>query len=171
MAHPFRGCGFVVRQWESPRLWPHKLAFFVQSLKAKKACNWGISPFYEAGYLEIPAKRPLLCFQPIHPRCPMLRHIVLWKLKEPAGGLSKSENAQELKKRLEALKGLIPDLVELKVGFDFRSPAPSYEICLNTLFHDEKSLENYQQHPEHLKVVKFVKEITAERAAVDYITE
>jgi hypothetical protein len=101
----------------------------------------------------------------------MLRHIVLWKLKETAGGRPKNENAQELKKRLEALNGLIPGLVELKVGFDFRSPPPSFEICLNTLFRDEKGLENYQQHPEHIKVVKFVKEITVERAAVDYITE
>jgi hypothetical protein len=101
----------------------------------------------------------------------MLRHIVLWKMKESAGGRPKNENAQELKKRLEALKGLIPDLVELKVGFDFRSPAPSFEICLNTLFHDEKGLENYQKHPEHVKVVEFVKEVTTERAAVDYLSD
>jgi len=66
----------------------------------------------------------------------MLIHIVLWKLKENAGGKTREENAVELKHRLEALKGLIPQIVELKVGFDFRKPAPSYEVCLDSMFKD-----------------------------------
>jgi hypothetical protein len=101
----------------------------------------------------------------------LLKHIVLWKLKEHAGGVSRNENARELKRRLENLKSLIPDIVELKVGFDFRESPPSYEICLDSLFKDERGLENYQKHPEHLKVAAFVKEVTSERAAVDYVTD
>lgn len=101
----------------------------------------------------------------------MLKHIVLWKLKEKAGGASGAENAPELKRRLENLKPLIPDIVDLKVGFDFRHPAPSYEICLDSLFKDAQGLENYQKHPEHLKVAAYVKEVTSERAAVDYNVE
>ncbi len=99
----------------------------------------------------------------------MLKHIVLWKLKEINGGSSKSERAQELKQRLEALKAMIPDIVDLKVGFDFRNPAPSYEVCLDSVFKDVQGLDHYQKHPEHQKVVAYVKEVTSERASVDYI--
>lgn len=100
----------------------------------------------------------------------MLIHIVLWKLKENAGGKTREENAVELKHRLEALKGLIPQIVELKVGFDFRQPAPSFEVCLDSMFKDAQGLESYQKHPEHQKVVAFVKEVTSERASIDYET-
>lgn len=101
----------------------------------------------------------------------LLKHIVLWKLKENAGGASRKENALELKCRLENLKSLIPDIVDSKVGFDFRERPPSYEVCLDSLFKDAQGLENYQKHPEHLKVASFVKEVTGERAAVDYIVD
>ncbi len=101
----------------------------------------------------------------------MIRHIVLWKLKDNARGFSRGEIAVELKRRLEGLKELIPDLLELKVGFEFRSPAPSYEVCLNTLFKNEQGLANYQGHPEHVKVADFVREVTSDRATVDYQTD
>ena len=101
----------------------------------------------------------------------MLIHIVLWKLKASARGKTREENAVELKHRLEALKGLIPQIQELKVSFDFRKPAPSYEVCLDSMFKDEQALEKYQKHPDHQKVVAFVKEVTSDRAAIDYIVE
>ena len=101
----------------------------------------------------------------------MLKHIVLWKLKEKPDEAARAAIALELKRRLEALKGLIPDVVDLKVGFDFRSPSPSYEVCLDSLFKDAQGLESYQKHPEHLKVSAYVKEVTSDRASVEYVDD
>jgi len=48
----------------------------------------------------------------------MLKHILLFKLKENAGGRTKKENARELKKRIEALKDLIPCIISIETGIN-----------------------------------------------------
>ena len=47
----------------------------------------------------------------------MIRHIVMWKLKDSALGLDKPALAAEMKRRLEALPGLVPECF-----FPFRPP-------------------------------------------------
>ncbi|HPJ38988.1 MAG TPA: Dabb family protein, partial [Spirochaetota bacterium] len=49
----------------------------------------------------------------------MVKHIVLWKLKEQAHGKSKKENAETIKSMLENLNGKIPGMISIEVGFDF----------------------------------------------------
>jgi len=48
----------------------------------------------------------------------MLKHIVMWQLKDATENRSYAENAQYLKETLEALVGKIPGLLKLEVGFD-----------------------------------------------------
>jgi hypothetical protein len=48
----------------------------------------------------------------------MIKHIVMWKLEENAEGNTKLENAKIIKEKLEALVGIIPEIVELEVGID-----------------------------------------------------
>ena len=55
----------------------------------------------------------------------MIKHIVLWKLKDDETGWSKQENAFELKRRLESLKSKIPEILELEVGFPIEKAAGS----------------------------------------------
>lgn len=98
----------------------------------------------------------------------MVKHIVMWKLKEEAEGRPKKANAAELKKRLEALKGKIPEIQELEVGFQMEPADAFYDVVLFSVFPDQKGLEKYQNHPEHQKVVEFVKKIILDRKAVDY---
>ena len=98
----------------------------------------------------------------------MIKHIVMWKLKEEAEGKSKQANALELKKRLEDLKGKIPDIVELEVGLQGFDDATASDIVLYTTFRDKTGLDNYQKHPDHQKVIPFVKQVVSERRVVDY---
>ena len=46
----------------------------------------------------------------------MIQHIVFWKLAETAAGRDKEANYRLLKEKLEALNGVIPGLLELRVG-------------------------------------------------------
>lgn len=39
----------------------------------------------------------------------MLKHVVMWKLKETAEGKTKLKNAQFMKEHLEALWGVVPN--------------------------------------------------------------
>jgi hypothetical protein len=98
----------------------------------------------------------------------MTKHIVLWKLKEEAEGRSRKENALELKRQLEDLKKHIPEILELEVGLPIEAGDTVSDVALYSSFKDKEALETYQKHPEHQKVVAFVKKTVAERRVVDY---
>ncbi|GAK61681.1 stress responsive alpha-beta barrel domain protein [Candidatus Vecturithrix granuli] len=98
----------------------------------------------------------------------MVKHIVMWKLKETAEGASKAENLKTAQAQLEALTTKIPELNSLEVGIDFNRSAAAYDIVLVTEFESREALEAYQNHPEHRKVADFIGKIRQDRAVVDY---
>lgn len=98
----------------------------------------------------------------------MLKHIVLWKLKENVEGRSKAETAKELKAALEGLLGKIREIQALEVGINFNPADTASDLSLYTEFKSREDLDKYQKHPEHLKVVELVKKLTMERRVSDY---
>ena len=98
----------------------------------------------------------------------MIRHIVIWKLKENANGNTKMQNAAMIKNKLEALAGRIPGIIKMEVGFDISGTEESGDIVLYSEFESKEALESYQVHPEHKAVMPFVKEARSERRLVDY---
>lgn len=98
----------------------------------------------------------------------MVKHIVFWKLKDEANGLSKSENAAEIKRRLEALNGQIEGLLKLEVGMDFLGSAESADLVLYSEFTNKEALDFYANHPLHKAVMPFIAEARSERRVVDY---
>lgn len=98
----------------------------------------------------------------------MIKHIVMWTLKDEAAGAGKAENARKMKQSLEALSGLIPSLTKIEVGVDVFAAAPACDVILYSEFATRADLDAYQVHPEHQKVVTFVKEVAASRSVVDY---
>lgn len=58
----------------------------------------------------------------------MLRHIVLWNLKENAAGSGKEQNAAIIKERLEGLVGRIEGLNRLEVNRGIVEGG--YDLCL-----------------------------------------
>ncbi len=98
----------------------------------------------------------------------MIKHIVMWTLKDEYKGSTKVELAKELKTQLLNLKGKIAELKFIEVGVNDLFPDKNHDVVLVTEFDSVNDLQTYAQHPEHLKVVEFVKEIATGRAAVDY---
>ncbi len=98
----------------------------------------------------------------------MLKHIVMWKLKDSANGKSKQENAQELKSRLEALVGQIEVLRSLEVGINDLYTDASYDMVLTTTFANEADMKAYATNPLHVAVSNFCKTIRETRVTVDY---
>lgn len=97
----------------------------------------------------------------------MINHVVLFKLKEyPLE--EKQKIVSELKAMLLALKDKIAELKFLQVGENYELDAKSYDIALISHFENLEDLDKYRVHPEHQKVVKYVGEVTDERAAVDF---
>jgi hypothetical protein len=98
----------------------------------------------------------------------MIKHIVLWKLKENVDGKSKPETAKELKTALEELKGKIKEIQSLEVGVNFNTADTACDVSLYTEFKTQEDLDKYQKHPDHLKVAELVKKSTIERRVSDY---
>jgi len=98
----------------------------------------------------------------------MIKHIVMWTLKDEAVGASKAANAKKMKELLSGLRTLIPVLRELEVGIDVFAATPACDVILYTAFDTRADLDAYQVHPEHLRVVAFVKQVVATRSVVDY---
>jgi len=98
----------------------------------------------------------------------MIKHIVFWKLKDQANGLPKEENARLIKEKLEALRGVIPGLLRIEVGFDFSKSEQSSDLALYSVFATRADLDAYQAHPDHKAVMPFIMEARSERRVVDY---
>ncbi len=98
----------------------------------------------------------------------MIKHIVLWRLKESADGRSAADNAKLIKQKLEGLSGQIPGLIRLEVGIDFSRTDGSSDVALYSEFTNREALDAYQQHPAHKAVIPFIAEVRTERRVVDY---
>lgn len=97
----------------------------------------------------------------------MVKHIVMWKLKENALGESKKTNAIKMKKMLEALQGVVPGAYKMEVGINYNPGG--YDVVLYSEFNDHDALEGYQVHSEHVKVKEFVHQVISDRAVADYM--
>ena len=97
----------------------------------------------------------------------MINHVVLLKLKGYPDA-EKEAVLAKLKSGLEALKNKIEQLKHLEVGLNYELNAKSYDVCLITHFESFADLDIYRVHPEHLKVVELINEVTVDRAAVDF---
>lgn len=98
----------------------------------------------------------------------MIKHIVMWKLKEYAEGADKEQNAFKMQKMLMDLKDKIDSIVHIEVGININRSEAAYDVVLYSEFSDLEGLEAYQSHEEHLKVAAFVKTVNEDRVVVDY---
>ena len=99
----------------------------------------------------------------------MLVHIVFWRLHDPApNGRTKQHNAIELKRRFEALAGVIPGMTRCEVGIDISGTDESSDVVLYSEFESKAALDAYQPHPAHKDIVGFLKGVRSERRVVDY---
>lgn len=97
----------------------------------------------------------------------MLVHVVIWKYKHETIEAERVEH----RKKLEALKDVIPELKSLQVGSDILSLDRSYDTGLVATFEDQAGLDAYTEHPQHQEVVALGKEIAAHTASVDFFSE
>ncbi len=98
----------------------------------------------------------------------MLRHILVFKMKENALGKTGKENCIELKRMIDALYGVIPQLKKMDTGFNIRKGATDYDLGLYSEFDSLKDLNIYRDHPAHVKVGEFIKETVEDRKVADW---
>ena len=98
----------------------------------------------------------------------MIRHIVLWRFAEEAGGKARDENLSEAQARLQALPRMIPELRELEIHRGLILGDRSFDLALLSSFDSRQALRAYQDHPAHQEVVAFLRTVETERAVIDF---
>jgi len=94
----------------------------------------------------------------------MIVHIVMFNFKDE----HKKANMIEVKQMLENLMGSVPTLKSIDVGMNFSSEVRAMDLSIITSFESREALDAYAIHPEHLRVVDFIKEVVVESRVVDY---
>lgn len=98
----------------------------------------------------------------------MVKHIILWQLKDELTEEEKVNVRAGIKEGLESLAGKIPGLVEIKVQIEYLATSNA-DVMLDSTFEDEAALKGYAVHPEHVKVAdEKVRPYTKSRVCMDY---
>ncbi|MFA6064694.1 MAG: Dabb family protein [archaeon] len=101
----------------------------------------------------------------------MIKHIVMWTLKENAEGNTKERNAVLIKEKLEALYGKVPQIKKIEVGINYRHEKEDYDVVLISEFETKKELDEYQKHPIHNIAAEFIGKVRDKRVCVDFETK
>ena len=98
----------------------------------------------------------------------MVKHIILWTLKEMSDSEKESVKAG-IKEGLEGLKGKVPGLVDIKVITSGRLASSTADLMLDSTFESGEALKGYSKHPEHVAVADSkVRLYTASRSCLDF---
>lgn len=98
----------------------------------------------------------------------MIKHIVMWKLKEHAEGADRAANAAKMKSLLDGCRDVVPGIVEFEVALAQPGLEATYDVVLYSVFADKASLDAYQDHPKHVAVKPFIGAVRLERQCMDY---
>lgn len=81
----------------------------------------------------------------------MVKHIILWKLKDEFSAEEKAEIMAGIKAGLEGLQGKIPGLLDIRVQAEGLASSNA-DLMLDSTFENEESLNGYSVHPAHVEV-------------------
>ena len=99
----------------------------------------------------------------------MVKHIILWQLKDELDAAQKAEVCAQIKKGLEGLAGQIPGLLEIHVQTE-KLASSNADLMLDSSFADEEALKGYAVHPKHVAVADgVVRPNTKTRTCIDYV--
>ena len=98
----------------------------------------------------------------------MVKHVILWQLKDELSDAEKAEIKAGIKAGLEGLAGQIPGLVEIHVNTG-ALPSSNADLMLYTTFESAEALKGYSTHPAHVAVANSkVRPYYKNRVCLDY---
>lgn len=98
----------------------------------------------------------------------MVRHVILWQLKDELSQEELVKVKAGIKEGLESLKGKVPGLVEIKVYTEGLASSNA-DVMLDSVLEDEAALKGYAVHPAHVEVADtLVRPFTKNRVCLDF---
>ncbi|MCD8092397.1 MAG: Dabb family protein [Bacteroides sp.] len=97
----------------------------------------------------------------------MVKHIVLFKLKDEAPADEKLAAMTNFKNAIEALPAKISVIRKVEVGLNI-NPGETWNVALYSEFDTLEDVKYYATHPDHVAAGKFLADVKESRACVDY---
>lgn len=98
----------------------------------------------------------------------MIKHIVMWQLKDRAEGADKASNAVKMKQMLDACSGIVPGILKFEVALAQDGLEATYDVVLYSEFASTAALDAYQNHPAHQALKPFIGAVRQARQCMDY---
>lgn len=97
----------------------------------------------------------------------MVKHLVLFKLKDEVPAAQKEAVMLAFKQAIEALPAKISVIRKIEVGLNM-NPGEVWNIALYSEFDTLDDVKFYAAHPDHVAAGKLLAEVMESRACVDY---
>lgn len=97
----------------------------------------------------------------------MVKHIVLFKLKDEVSADEKLAAMNNFKAAIEALPAKIPVIRKIEVGLNM-NPGETWNIALYSEFDTLDDVKSYAVHLDHVAAGKLLATVKESRACVDY---
>lgn len=99
----------------------------------------------------------------------MVKHIILWTLKDSLSEEEKIQIKKSIKEGLESLQGVVPGLTDIKVQIDGRLSSSNADLMLECTLESEEALKGYAVHPAHVAIANSrVRPFAAIRSCLDF---
>ena len=86
----------------------------------------------------------------------MIKHIVMWKLKDHAEGADKATNLQKMKQLLDSCANVVPGILKFEAVLAQPGLEATYDVVLYSEFASRAALDAYQDHPDHVAIKPFI---------------
>ena len=98
----------------------------------------------------------------------MVKHMILWQLRDEIPEEEKEVIRKGIKEGLEGLVGVVPGLISAHVQIE-RLPSSNADVMLDSVVESPEALKKYASHPEHVKVADTkVRPFTKSRTCIDF---
>ena len=97
----------------------------------------------------------------------MVKHIVMFKLKDEVPAAEKLAAMQSFKQAIEALPAKISVIRKIEVGLNI-NPGEQWHIALYSEFDSLGDVKYYATHPDHVAAGRLLADVKESRACVDY---
>lgn len=97
----------------------------------------------------------------------MVKHVLLFKLRDFASAEEKQDIMQQIKEKLEGLQAVIPAIKSMEVGLN-QNPNEVFDIALITTHEDWNGLAEYRDDPNHVAVAQFIGQYRDSRSCADF---
>jgi quinol monooxygenase YgiN len=98
----------------------------------------------------------------------VIKHIVMWKLKEGAEGATKAGNALRIKEWLDACRDAVPGILRFEAVVSQDGLESTCDVMLYSEFASREALEAYNAHPLHQRLKMRMAPLRESRHSFDY---